>query len=194
MGYWDGWAIQGTLLGLVRDNDLLPWDTDIDISVWGDDFKRLLLLEKEFILDGYYFEHQVDYDAIFLSKGSDFYIEIAKQVIDGDFVFRHNSLPQKSKFALFSKKFLKLFPEKIHFTLREFLRRRTSNNLLLSKTPLHFFKEFTLTDFNIIKSVNVPFKSREYLLFKYGENWETPNRDWAYEKNDGSVILGRKNG
>jgi len=186
------WVDQGTLLGLVRENNILPWDTDIDISVWANDFKKVLLLEEEFTLDGYYFEYQADYDAIFLSKGADFYIEIAKQATDGDFVFRYNSLPQKSKLALFFKFFLKLFPEKIHFPIRDFLRKRSSNDLLLSKTPLHFFQDFSVADFNNIKSVNIPSKSREYLLFKYGQNWETPNQKWAYEESDGSVILGRQ--
>ncbi len=187
------WVDQGTLLGLVREENILPWDTDIDISVWGDDFQKVLLLEKEFTLDGYYFEYQAAYDAIFLSKGTDFYIEIAKQSIDGDFVFRYNSLPKKSMLALFIKRALKLLPPKIHFLLRDLLRNKTSDKLLLSKTPLYFFENFTLTDFNSIKSVNIPFKSREYLLFKYGKSWETPNKEWAYEKNDGSIVLGRKN-
>ena len=95
--------------------------------------------------------------------------------------------------ALFIKRALKLLPPKIHFLLRDLLRNKTSNKLLLSKTPLYFFENFTLTDFNSIKSVNIQFKSREYLLFKYGKSWETPNKEWAYEKNDGSIVLGRKN-
>ncbi len=32
----------GTLLGLVRDGDLLPWDHDVDISVMAEDLPRLL--------------------------------------------------------------------------------------------------------------------------------------------------------
>ena len=28
------WLCHGTLLGIVRDNELIPWDTDIDIGVW----------------------------------------------------------------------------------------------------------------------------------------------------------------
>ena len=28
------WLCHGTLLGIIRDNELIPWDHDIDIAVW----------------------------------------------------------------------------------------------------------------------------------------------------------------
>ena len=28
------WLCQGTLLGIIRDDELIPWDHDIDIAVW----------------------------------------------------------------------------------------------------------------------------------------------------------------
>ena len=28
------WVCHGTLLGIIRENRLLPWDKDIDLAVW----------------------------------------------------------------------------------------------------------------------------------------------------------------
>ena len=28
------WVCHGTLLGIIRENRLLPWDRDIDLAVW----------------------------------------------------------------------------------------------------------------------------------------------------------------
>lgn len=37
------WHLEGgTLLGIVRDGDLLPWDTDMDVSIMAPDAPRLL--------------------------------------------------------------------------------------------------------------------------------------------------------
>ena len=39
------WLCHGTLLGIVRDNELIPWDHDIDIAVWSDDSKRQEIID-----------------------------------------------------------------------------------------------------------------------------------------------------
>jgi len=38
------WLDQGTLLGCIRENRLLPWDHDIDFGVWKDQVDRELLI------------------------------------------------------------------------------------------------------------------------------------------------------
>ena len=30
----DYWVTDGTLLGIVRENRILPWDSDVDLGVW----------------------------------------------------------------------------------------------------------------------------------------------------------------
>lgn len=45
--------IGGSLLGLVRDGDLLPWDKDVDFAVFEKDIDRTFALEPEFRAAGF---------------------------------------------------------------------------------------------------------------------------------------------
>lgn len=47
------WLEGGTLIGAIRESDLLPFDHDIDVSVWFKDVVRIHLLQKEFNQYGY---------------------------------------------------------------------------------------------------------------------------------------------
>ena len=48
------WICHGTLLGIIRDNQLIPWDHDIDIAVWNSDNLKdrikKIMLNKKFVL------------------------------------------------------------------------------------------------------------------------------------------------
>ena len=41
----DFWLCHGTLLGIVRENRLLPWDSDIDFGIWKDEHSKKKILE-----------------------------------------------------------------------------------------------------------------------------------------------------
>jgi len=44
------WICHGTLLGIIRENRLLPWDNDIDFAVWNDEYSKEEIL-KIFTID-----------------------------------------------------------------------------------------------------------------------------------------------
>ena len=57
----DYWVCHGTLLGIVRDKELLDWDNDIDIAVIEDQVNKENII-KEFLTNGFelkkkYFEN-----------------------------------------------------------------------------------------------------------------------------------------
>jgi len=49
----DYWLEGGTLLGVIRENRLLPWDNDMDISMYISDRWKLLKVAIKLIFKGY---------------------------------------------------------------------------------------------------------------------------------------------
>lgn len=45
----------GTLLGLIRDGEMLPWDYDCDVMIFGSDLEKLLKSFDEKLPDDYYY-------------------------------------------------------------------------------------------------------------------------------------------
>ena len=67
----DYWLCHGTLLGIIRDNDLIKWDHDIDIAVWSNNTIKKkfsdIMIENNFILKEKYL---VDDDLLtFIKEG-----------------------------------------------------------------------------------------------------------------------------
>ena len=184
------WIDQGTLLGITRDQHLIPWDQDVDLSVWSHDFSKLDGAIDDFREAGFYVENHDYKDAFFLGHPNGYTVEIAKQTAMEDYVLRKNALPRNSRLSSSIKVFLSVLPTFIHFPLRHFARKFLSTPSVVFQVPICHFEEFASISFLGIDELRVPKHTDGYLAFKYGANWKTPTRTWDYSKDDGAAQLG----
>lgn len=183
----DFWVDQGTLLGIVRDDALLPWDKDIDLSVWPDEFDRVVRLREELRRRGYYFELHEYKDCLFLSKEDGYFVEIGRYRVEGEMAVRKNNGPRIKPSEMAVKRVLRLLPHRLHCMLRDLGRRWHKKETILFRTPLRFYSDFRMIVFRGLE-LKVPAETEAYLAFKYGEDWRTPIREWDFSVQDGSVV------
>ena len=90
----------------------------------------------------------------------------------------------------FIKRFLFLMPAK----LKNYLTKKVEKILIKKEkgahirriiVPKHYFEKLENIDFYGM-TFNVPSQVKEYVKYKYGENWEIPDKGWDW-KNDGAV-------
>lgn len=200
------WLCHGTLLGIIRDNELIPWDHDIDIAVWKqtglkEKFKKMMK-ENDYQLKSKYL---IDDDLLtFIKKGG--------REVDINFYEKENSADDPIAFVRWfvPKSFFMTLVEvisesknysgkgkwlinKLNFCAKLFkiLRKK-----LIEKNK--FYKQIgytqpykLLTEFKEVKfkdlSVRVPSLPEEYLQYVYGENWKKPLKNYNWIKDSPST-------
>lgn len=163
------WLEGGTLLGIIRENRLLPWDNDLDISIRSEDFDRLRRILPKFYYRGMIAkvrEHKID-DPPF-QKGE---VRLIK-------VYATKYLFFKSPLVLdiFVKKKL---DDQYYWVVG--VKRRAKKAV-----PARFYDELTTVQFNN-KTYSIPKLTDEYLTYRYGD-WRTPVKTWNYIKDDQSTV------
>lgn len=160
----------GTLLGVIRENRLLPWDNDLDITVTRQFEKQLLKNIWKLRLCGYqirvkYYKEDLKY---FKRKE----LRIIK--------IRHLNI----------FKFLKK-----EVVLDIFVKRKIGNeyywtvgvkDTVLKAVPETFYDNLTQIEFSN-KLFSVPKDSEGYLENHYGKDWRIPVKEWNFRSSDCSV-------
>lgn len=192
------WLCHGTLLGLIRDGRLIPWDHDIDIALWAGTLSKESLIEM-MEAKGYSLKNDgADYDFVNFTKGGGREVD-----------FNYYRTEQKSGIA-FSEWFisrsrfsdlLELVSNRVErrgrwgWAVRRlyFLSPLASLMIRLLKkggvfyksagytTPAHLLKEFEMIDISGIK-VRVPRSSEAVLEFVYGKDWRVPKQQYYWAK------------
>lgn len=166
VGYW---LESGTLLGIVREQRLLPWDTDMDIAIRGDDYPLLKKCVPALWLAGYRVRlkrHTIDSPACKTGDPRLFKVRTRRALF-----FRGDLL--LDIFINFK------VGNRYHWSIG-----RADFNTQLS-APAHFYDTLGSIEFDG-KTYPVPSNHEEYLAYRYG-NWQVPVKEWNCFKDDCAI-------
>lgn len=160
------WLESGTLLGIVRESRLLPWDNDIDIAVKEEYLDKLLESLSEISSLGYRIRTKV-----FKKDNSPFKKDITRIIKIRNYRF----------FFLKGK-----------VTLDIYIKFKKDNKYFYQcgetkkSTSAIFYEKLEEIEFNL-KKYKIPNNHEKYLTNKYG-NWKVVDKKWNPFKDDCTII------
>ena len=192
--------IHGTLLALVREKRIFPWDEDIDIGAWYYDYNKIASLKKDF--------EKIGYTLTFGSgKYSHTNITPIKELNDKK---RTKSVPFHVGIDFFAVDkdnivLLKFFDENIFDKkfgiIEERLNKKQGSNISLRmyklvKTIFYnvilYMRKHEVYQYSWFKKliplkvydmdIKVSSNYENYLELTYGKSWRIPDKNWSYEK------------
>lgn len=200
------WVCHGTLLGIIRDNNLIKWDHDIDIALWKKENKKkniIKLLEKNsFVLRK---NSEVKNNLIsFEKKGGriidiNFYqlrkkknkIAFVKWFIPRnnlmkfiDAISKANEYNGKFKYII---KIFALFQKKFEIIKKLLIKKNLFFKISGYFEPYEYIGDIKKINFNGLK-VRIPEFPEKYLRFLYGNDWKTPKKNYKWYEDTESLI------
>jgi len=203
----DYWLTDGTLLGIIRENRILPWDLDIDIGIWKSDTpitNLINLFEKNgfkyierlpdinslhFIHDKYmidinmYSQNENEVFTKWASNPKGFFDRIFVKVVNSFFETQQgNQMLKENNLINYIKKIVGLLGRNLpKSTLKKaYAYARKKYDYKGCVYPIELLKSTKM----IFKGreLIVPIESHEYLALTYGDNWKIPNKDYNWEE------------
>lgn len=164
----------GTLLGIVRDGDLLPWDHDVDISIRYQDAEKFDRHRWKFYLKGYRVTCRRGIQSYGPIKPNDYRIFKMKPL---GFAFLKMFIPSLAEKMVVLDIFVKTDDETHTYwqSMGKILRVDKSH---YEKSEPVYLKG---------KVLNAPNNYKGYLTAKYGD-WSIPVKEWLCKEDEKAIV------
>jgi phosphorylcholine metabolism protein LicD len=164
----------GTLLGIVRDGELLPWDHDIDLSILVKDAKKLAKKAYKLFFKGYRVTRKkINRDIEGFKKGNYRIFKVKKflpSILKGIF-------PIFNKHMIVADIFVKFVSEKNTYWQAMGKVMRVDNSFYSSSDSVEYMG----------KVLNAPYNHTEYLSEKYGD-WKITVKEWECGIDERTIV------
>ncbi len=155
------WVDEGTLLGIIRDGDLLPWDHDADMGVPGEYAEKLWSIRHQFF---------------------PVFTMVRKMTSSSWLPGNFRSVKLKTPFERFVGINLHI---DLFFKYKVGTRQHWIIMNALKHSDSKFFDKLDTTTWKGRK-INIPSNVKEYLRLNYG-NWEVPDPDFDPAIDNGTI-------
>lgn len=162
----------GTLLGIVRDGDLLPWDVDLDISIMPDNVQKIKALRWQFLRSGW----QLSVRRSSLNKGPIQKGQIGIFKIKPLWAYIIQMINPKHEMVVLD----------IFVKVKDATHTYWQANGKVMRVENRYYQSFDTVDYRGAK-LKVPNFYRDYLSEKYGD-WSVPIKEWDCTVHELTVI------
>ena len=164
----------GTLLGLVRDKEFLPWDHDVDLSISVNDSKRFAKKRWRLLLKGYRVTVRKMYRDIGPLKKGQYRVFKVKQF-----------LPSIIKWAFpIAKRFMVVADIFVKASDKQYTYWQAMDKIM--RVDKIYYSHHEIIEYNGMK-LKIPFDYENYLSDKFGD-WKTPVKNWKCGKDEKTII------